>query len=73
MSGVVDENGQQWERCDVCRRWIRIEDLVYEGPTEAHPHGRDACTTCYEELHPSAHPEPSVIFKVFKPINANDS
>ena len=27
MSGVVDKNGQQWERCDECGEWTPIEEL----------------------------------------------
>ena len=27
MSGVLDENGQQWEHCNVCGEFRRIGDL----------------------------------------------
>ena len=29
MSGVVDKNGQQWERCDECGDWVPIEELCW--------------------------------------------
>ena len=46
MSGVIDENGVQWEHCTECLGWVRYEDLKYEAPTTQHPHGRDLCPRC---------------------------
>ncbi|MGV0986778.1 MAG: hypothetical protein ACOYB2_19700 [Limnohabitans sp.] len=46
MSGVIDENGVQWEHCNVCGAFVRIEELLYEDPTPAHPYGLDVCPTC---------------------------
>lgn len=37
MSGVIDENGQQWERCNGCSRFVRIEELRYCRLPEGHP------------------------------------
>jgi len=46
MSGVIDANGQQWEHCNVCSKWTKIENLGYEPPTPAHEQGRDICLEC---------------------------
>lgn len=43
MSGVVDAKGQQWERTNCCGKWVRLERLVYEKPSEKFPYGRDLC------------------------------
>lgn len=45
MSGVL-VNGIQWERCNQCGGWERIERLGYEKPSKAHPVGRDLCRRC---------------------------
>lgn len=46
MSGVVDEHGQQWERCNKCGGWEKFEFLGYEPPTEEFKYGRDLCRKC---------------------------
>lgn len=46
MSGVIDEDGTQWEHCNACGGWVRIQDLLYEAKSEEHPYGRDLCATC---------------------------
>ena len=46
MAGVIDEHGVQWEHCSQCAKWIRLENLGYEKPSLAHPHGRDLCMQC---------------------------
>lgn len=46
MAGVVDEHGQQWERCNGCSEWVKIQKLEYEQPSERYPYGRDLCFTC---------------------------
>lgn len=57
MSGVIDEDGTQWEHCNGCTgegtedfsergKWVRIEDLTYEKPSEKYPYGRDLCFDC---------------------------
>lgn len=46
MSGVIDLNGQQWERCNGCNDWIRIQRLGYLKPREGHNNGADLCLEC---------------------------
>lgn len=43
MSGVIGEDGVQWERANCCGKWVRVERLVYEAPTPQYPFGRDLC------------------------------
>jgi len=47
MSGVIDEDGQQWEHCHACGGWEQIELLTYEEPTEEFEYGRDLCVPCW--------------------------
>ncbi len=47
MSGVIDENGQQWEHCSHCSRWVKIQNLRYEQPSPKHEYGRGLCNRCY--------------------------
>jgi len=42
MAGVIDDRGVQWERCNACASWVAYDNLGYEVPTAAHPHGRDS-------------------------------
>lgn len=46
MAGVIDESGQQWERCNNCLEFVRIESLQYEEPSPMYSYGRDLCTRC---------------------------
>ena len=32
MSGVIDKNGQQWEHCNCCGKWVEFENLEYDIP-----------------------------------------
>lgn len=48
MAGVIDSNGQQWERCNVCCEFVPIQTLLYDG--------RDICPACVE-LEPAAQEE----------------
>ena len=41
MSGVIDESGQQWEHCNGCGKFVRIENLGYLKTTPA-----DLCVSC---------------------------
>lgn len=59
MSGVIDEYGTQWEHCHECREFTRIQDLLYEEKSAAHPYGRDLCPSC---AGPDAKPETLVRF-----------
>lgn len=47
MSGVIDENGIQWERCNSCIQFVNIDDMLYEQPTVDFEFGRDLCPDCY--------------------------
>lgn len=46
MSGVIDENDQQWERCNVCCEYVKFEELGYIKPCHHEPIGADVCVTC---------------------------
>ena len=46
MSGVIDEDGTQWEHCSLCSKFVRIEELKYEEPSINHPYGLDLCNRC---------------------------
>lgn len=46
MSGVIMEDGTQWERCNQCGAWVRIQDLCYEYPSPEFTCGRDLCNKC---------------------------
>lgn len=50
MSGVIDENGQQWERCNRCAGFTKFEDLQYEERSEQFEYGRDICPSCYMDM-----------------------
>jgi hypothetical protein len=46
MTGVIDENGQQWEVCNECGEYVRIETL-YHSTTKSYPTRKvDACGDC---------------------------
>lgn len=49
MSGVIDENDVQWEHCNDCSEFIRINKLGYLKPTPEHEHGRDLCIACADK------------------------
>lgn len=51
MCGVIDENGVQWERCNVCSNWTDIDSLGYEPPSKKYEHGRDICLDCTNKHH----------------------
>ena len=46
MSGVIDKSGQQWEHCNECGKFVRIQWLRYEKPSIQFPCGRDLCRDC---------------------------
>jgi hypothetical protein len=55
MSGVILEDGSQYESCCVCGHHVLFvgrpaqpgePTLCYEQPSERFPHGRDICSTC---------------------------
>ena len=50
MSGVVDNNGQQWEHCGDCYTFIRFpQNLGYEKPTKTWEYGRMLCVSCVDK------------------------
>lgn len=53
MSGVIDEMGIQWERCNGCGGLVMMDDMVYTGPTKDEPYGLDLCGVCIE-MHDEA-------------------
>jgi hypothetical protein len=50
MSGVIDDDGQQWERCNGCGGFVEIETLAYEKPSAEFEYGRDLCVDCVFDL-----------------------
>ena len=50
MSGVIDKRGQQWEHCNICSEFVRIQDLGYEKPSKEFEHGRDVCIKCVQAM-----------------------
>lgn len=50
MSGVIDDNGVQWEHCNECGKWVRYHHLKYEPPSRDHKYGRDLCPECYQKF-----------------------
>lgn len=50
MSGIISDTGQQWEHCNECYGWVRIQHLGYQQPNSIHPRGRDLCVKCADAL-----------------------
>ena len=50
MSGVIDENGTQWEHCNLCGEFVKLPELGYEKPTKRWPYGRMVCIQCVPRL-----------------------
>lgn len=56
MSGVITEDGRQFEHCQGCDgagddysprgRWVEITKLCFEEPTREFRFGRDLCSDC---------------------------
>lgn len=46
MAGVIDENGQQWEHCNECGEFVRIEDLGFQPHSEKLNGPCDICIKC---------------------------
>jgi hypothetical protein len=67
MSGVIDDDGVQWERCNQCIRWTPLHVLQYEKPSAAFPCGRDLCPRCAAQQPSDAiDPNPTILV-VHKP------
>jgi hypothetical protein len=58
MSGVIDKDGTQWERCNGCTRYVNIDDLLYDPPSEEFKYGRDLCRVCYLKVLGGIEPTP---------------
>ena len=50
MSGVIDSNGVQWERCNGCGLFTRLDNLGYQKPSKQYEYGRDLCIECVNKL-----------------------
>lgn len=51
MSGVIDDNGQQWEHCNRCVKLFRFpQSLGYQKPNTQYPHGRMLCVHCVDAV-----------------------
>ena len=50
MSGVIDENGVQWEHCNICGNMVKLEDLGFIPTWKTHSHGVDVCVKCVDKL-----------------------
>lgn len=48
--GIIDDQGQQWEHCNVCLKSVKLQDLGYQIPDEDYTHGRDVCLNCAVDL-----------------------
>lgn len=46
MSGVILEDGVQWEHCNCCGKFVKLSTLTYEQPSEKYRHGRDIGPCC---------------------------
>lgn len=56
MAGVIDSDGQQWERCNGCTEFVEIERLKYEPPSDEFKYGRDLCPDCAENSPTAVQP-----------------
>lgn len=50
MAGVIDDNGVQWERCNGCTTFVKLDDLGYEPVSTTYKYGRDLCIKCVNAL-----------------------
>ena len=48
MSGVIDDKGQQWERCHTCGEFVKFPQNL--GYTKNHE--RHICIECVQKLPP---------------------
>jgi hypothetical protein len=52
MSGVIDEAGTQWERCNACGEWVKFDDLAYGTVTQVMVDEMLASSIAWYEEHP---------------------
>jgi len=51
MSGVIDENGVQWEHCNSCNIFVEIDNLCYAPSNpDFWEYGLDLCHMCADIL-----------------------
>ena len=43
--GVIDDRGQQWEHCNHCGKWVKLQALKYGWSTRWNDYV-DLCPTC---------------------------
>lgn len=53
MSGIIDNNGIQWEHCNVCGASTELSNLGYLPPNKNYAHGLDICIKCVNTLSQS--------------------
>lgn len=46
MSGVIDDDGQQWERCNECGEFTKLEELGFQPFSEKWQGPCDICIAC---------------------------
>jgi len=61
MSGVIDSNGQQWEHCNECGGWAKLQDLGYQPHSLKWNGPCDICMDCANKAPnlPDIQPAPS--------------
>lgn len=50
MSGVILEDGSQWEVCGECEEYTPFNTLWYEPKSGEYPYGRDLCPKCAKTI-----------------------
>ena len=48
MSGVVMEDGTQWERCNGCGLLVNMDEMVYDGKAFGLDEDLDLCGNCMD-------------------------
>ena len=50
MCGVIGEDGIQWERCNVCGEFTKMDNLGYLPRNLENEFGLDICISCTNSL-----------------------
>lgn len=69
MAGVIDDDGIQWERCNACTNWTRLQDMHYQFPGGDYPYGRDLCTACAAQQPLGTIAYTATVLTIHKPIH----
>lgn len=48
MCGVIMEDGTQYERCNWCGEFTKLDEMFYMQPTPKYEHGLDLCENCVD-------------------------